>query len=116
MLRELKTEGLLERRQGRKVGVRGTLPPVAVVEVTGLDEDGELIARPAVWEDDDPPPVIYLAPDRRSRAALAPGDRVLAKLSRIDPGTYEGRPIRRIAKVPSKVLGIYETEIGRAHV
>ena len=108
MLRELKRDGLLERRQGRKVGLRGTLPPVAVVEVTGLDEDGELLARPAVWEDKAPPPVIYLAPERRSRAALAPGDRVLAKLSRIDADTYEGRPIRRIAKVPSKVLGVYE--------
>ncbi|MFQ5772910.1 MAG: ribonuclease R [Kiloniellaceae bacterium] len=108
MLKELRHEGLIERREGRRAGVRGRLPAVAVVEVSGLDEDGELLARPAVWELDEAPPVIYLAPDKRSRAALAPGDRVLAKLTRIDARTYEGRPIRRIARLPGRVLGIYE--------
>jgi ribonuclease R len=88
--------------------VRDRLPAVAVVEVTGLDEDGELLARPAVWELEEAPPVIYLAPEARSRAALAPGDRVLARLVRVSETAYEARPIRRIAKVPTRVLGVYE--------
>jgi ribonuclease R len=112
LLRQLKQEGVLERGQRRKVRPRGHLPPVAVLEVSGVDEDGELLARPAVWDEDMTPPTIYLAPEKRSRAALAPGDRVLAKLRRIEDQVYEAVPIRKIAKLPSRVLGIYE--IGEA--
>ncbi len=108
LLRELKQEGVLERGQRRKVRPRGHLPPVAVLEISGVDEDGELLARPAVWDEDTTPPTIYLAPETRSRAALAPGDRVLAKLRRIEDQVYEAQPIRKIAKLPSRVLGIYE--------
>ncbi|MEE8504798.1 MAG: RNB domain-containing ribonuclease, partial [Kiloniellales bacterium] len=108
LLRELKQEGVLERGQRRKVRPRGYLPSVAVLEVSGIDEDGELLARPAVWDEDLAPPTIYLAPETRSRAALAPGDRVLAKLRRIEDQVYEAQPIRKIAKLPSRVLGIYE--------
>jgi len=109
MLRQLRQEGLLERQDRRKVGVRGQLPPVAVIQVTDLNEDGELLGRPAAWDQEEPPPTIYVAPEARSRAALAPGDRVLARLSRIDAHAYEARPIRRIAPLPRRVLGVYET-------
>ncbi len=108
LLKDLAAEGLLDRQAKRKVAARGALPAVAVIEVTGLDEDGELLARPAAWDSPEAPPTIYLAPDKRSRAALAPGDRVLAKLQRIDDGTYEARTIRRVAKVERRILGIYE--------
>ena len=109
LLKDLRLDGHLERKEGRKLGPRGHLPPVAVIEVTGLDEDGELLARPAVWDDDTPPPVIYVAPDARSRAAVAPGDRILARLSRSADGTYEARVIRRIAKVARRTLGVFES-------
>ncbi len=108
LLRELKQDGVLERGRRRKVRPRGHLPAVAVLEVSGIDEDGELLARPAVWDEDTAPPTIYLAPEKRSRAALAVGDRVLAKLRRTEEGAYEAQPIRKIAKLPSRVLGLYE--------
>ena len=108
LLKDLAAEGLLDRQAKRKIAARGTLPAVAVIEVMGLDEDGELLARPVAWESPKAPPTIYLAPDKRSRAALAPGDRVLAKLQRVDDRTYEARTIRRIAKVERRILGIYE--------
>ena len=108
LLRELKQEGVLERGQRRKVRPRGHLPAVAVLEVSGVDEDGELLARPAVWDEDTTPPIIYLAPEKRSRATFAPGDRVLAKLRRVEDQVYEAEPIRKIAKLPSRVLGIYQ--------
>ncbi|MEE8499240.1 MAG: ribonuclease R [Kiloniellales bacterium] len=115
LLRELRQDGVLERKAGRKLGHRGRLPAVAVLEVSAIDEDGELLARPAVWDEELAAPVIYMAPEKRSRAALAVGDRVLAKLRRIDAATYEARPIRRIGKLPSRLLGVYEigTEGGR---
>ncbi|MCH8154067.1 MAG: hypothetical protein IH786_02175, partial [Proteobacteria bacterium] len=108
VMRELRREGTLERRPKRKVGRRGHLPPVTVLEVSGIDADGELLARPAVWDQDTAPPTIYLAPEKRSRSALAVGDRVLAKLRRVDDSTYEARPIHRIETAPRRVLGIYE--------
>jgi len=108
MLKELKEEGVFEPRGRGKLTPPGRLPPVAVVEVNDIDEDGELIARPVSWDEEAPPPVVYLAPERRSRSTFALGDRVLVRLSRIDERHYEGRAIRRIAKVPQRVLGIYE--------
>ena len=108
VLRELRRDGAPGRPAGSKTGRRGSLPSVAVIEVSGIDEDGELLARPAVWNDEQPAPTIYMAPEKRSRAALAVGDRVLARLRRTDTQTYEAQPIRRIAKLPRRVLGIYE--------
>ncbi len=111
VMRELRREGALERRPKRpkhQAGRRGHLPAVTVLEVSGIDADGELLARPAVWDQDTAPPTIYLAPEKRGRSALAVGDRVLAKLRRVDGSTYEARPIHRIAAAPRRVLGIYE--------
>jgi len=108
LLKDLRQDGLLERKQGRKLTPPGHLPSVAVIEVTGLDEDGELLARPAIWEEEGPLPVIYVSPDSRSRAAVAPGDRILAKLTRVGDNTYEARTIRRIAKADKRILGVFE--------
>jgi ribonuclease R len=108
LLKDMRLGGQLERKEGRKLGPRGQLPPVAVIEITEIDEDGELRARPAVWDGEEAPPKIYVAPDARSRAALAPGDRVLARLARKADGTYEARTIRRIAKVAQRTLGVFE--------
>ncbi len=108
LLKELERDGLLERQGRRKLQDPRNLPPVTVIEVAGLDEDGELLARPAVWDSEAAPPKIYMAPDKRSRSALAPGDRVLAKLSRGADGAYEARTIRRLEGTPNRVIGIYE--------
>ncbi|GIK99286.1 MAG: ribonuclease R [Alphaproteobacteria bacterium] len=108
MLKELEREGGVDRGRGRRLSQPGALPEITVVEITGTDPDGEVLAKPAVWKDDAPAPVIYMAPDRRGTPALARGDRVLARLARTGDRTYEGRPIRRIAGAPRRVLGIYE--------
>ena len=107
MLKELQAEGALGRDRGRRFGTPGRLPEVTVVEVTGVDADGEVIARPLSWQAEGPPPRIYMAPDRRGTPALGPGDRVLARLKHIGAGKYEGRTIRRIAEAPGKLLGVF---------
>ena len=108
MLKELERDGRVDRGRGRRVARPGALPAVAALEVTGTDADGEVLARPLQWTEDAAPPRIYLGPDRHGTPAFGPGDRVLARLSRGDDGTYEARPIRRLAGVPQRVLGIYE--------
>jgi ribonuclease R len=107
-LRALKDEGAIEGSRRRRYTRRGGLPPYAVVEVSAIDADGEVLCRPVTWRHDEPPPPIYLAPERRGMTALAVGERVLARLERLEDGTYGGRPIRRVAAPPSEVLGVYE--------
>jgi ribonuclease R len=85
------------------------LPETAIVVVTGTDPDGDAIARPASWDDGDgPPPVIFMAAEPRGQPALAPGERVLARLSPAGPGRYEGRTMRRLTDAPGRVLGVYQ--------
>ncbi|GAB4356993.1 MAG: ribonuclease R [Kiloniellaceae bacterium] len=109
LLKELKQDGLLEKQPARRLSGPGRLPNVLVVEVSEMDEDGELFARPAVWDDDKgAPPRIYVAPDKRSRAVLAMGERALVRLQLSDDGTYEAHIIRKLDRPPQRVLGVYE--------
>jgi ribonuclease R len=85
------------------------------VQVTGTDPDGDAIARPVAWDTaDGPPPQILMVPEQRGRPALAPGERVLARLkpipsSRSDgPDRYEGRTLRRLEDAPMRVLGVFK--------
>jgi ribonuclease R len=109
MLKDIAAEGGIERSRGRRMAAPASLPDVAVVEVTGTDSDGELIARPLSWRHDAPPPKIVMAPERRGTPALGPGDRVVARLARLGDGLYEGRTIRQLAGVPQRVVGIYDS-------
>ena len=91
MLRELNDTGELTRRR-RKLSVAGRLPAVVMSEVTGRDDDGELIAEPVDWDEQEhgPPPRIRLVFGRAAKAGPAPGvgDRVLLR-------TEESRRSRR---------------------
>ena len=50
------------------------LPPVGVVEVSDIDEDGELCARPANWPEEAGPTAAHL-PGRRQAQPRRPGGR-----------------------------------------
>jgi ribonuclease R len=113
---ELKNEGAIEQGRGRRFNQPGRLPNMTLVEISGVDQDGDLLARPVVWDRDDQPPVIYMAPERRGQAALAPGERVLARLERQEDGTYTGRTVKRIAATPETVLGIFGLEDGQGRI
>jgi ribonuclease R len=119
LLTEMADEGLLT---GNRKGFKqpGTLPPVTVLNIVARDDDGELIGEPAVWdaEEGDRPRVLILA-DRRGRiasgGALGQGDRILARLTRLDDVDvngyrYEAEPIKRLPKEKARQLGIF-----RAH-
>lgn len=121
-LKKLADEGLIERGHGRRFSQPGSLPSVSVVEISGTDIDGEILAKPVNWEFDAPPPVIYMAPMRHGQRALANGERVLAKLERLenveqDRIAYEARTIRRIVHAPTETLGVYlETSSGQGRI
>ena len=108
-LRELREEGELEQDVAKSLRTANALPSVTVVEVTGPDIDGDLIAKPTHWEGQGKPPRIFMAPDkRRPGPALAKGDRALARLSLNKDGrSYTARIIKVLDTQPSKVLGVF---------
>ncbi len=107
LLRSLETDGVLDRAGRKQYREAGRLPENAVVEVTGIDRDGEALARPVVWDGPGRPPIIFMAAEARGQAALAPGARVLARLRRINGDKYEGRTIKRLAEKSGGIVGVF---------
>ena len=110
LLRSLKEDGSAVPAGGRGVAAPGRLPEMAVVEVFGADPDGDPLARPVSWpEGSGRPPLVLMRPERPGQPALAPGERVLARLKYIGAGRYEGRTFKRIGSAaPLRILGVYE--------
>ena len=95
-------------REGKPPRRHGThLPETAIVRITGTDNDGDALARPVTWDTDQgPPPVIHMRPEQPGRPALAPGERILARLTPDGPGHYLGRTLKRISETPARILGV----------
>ncbi len=116
LLRDLELDGTLARGRGRRYAEPGVLPNVSVVEVTGIDADGDLVAKPVQWESDAPLPLVRMAPERRGQPALGPGDRSLARIELTDQKTsdgaavYTGKTIRRLTTSPAKIMGVLEDQ------
>jgi len=106
LLRELADEGLLQRGKKKSFLKAGALPEVAVLEITGTDMDGELLARPVKWEGPDEAPQIILTPGR-DEAGPAPGrgERVLARIKETKDG-LEGRVLKKLGMSAHRVLGV----------
>ena len=121
MLKAMAEDGLLEKRENKKLNRAGDLPPVTMLEITHRDTDGELVARPVDWTGKDAPPSIVISPElKKARSAKtedeAPagvGDRVLARLTKVEDGedsyVYEARIIRRVGKGAEQVLGLFRS-------
>ena len=109
VLRELADEGHLVKRK-KTYRDPDRLPPVSVLQVNEIGADGDLFARPMEWQGEGEEPVVIVIP-RASDPALAPGDRILARLQQLDDGDvhYAARLIRRIGVNTHKVVGIFRT-------
>ena len=121
LLAGMRDDGTLS---GNRKGLvkKGGLPSVTVLEVTGRDDDGDLIAKPAVWEGAEGERPSVLLPAHQARgpqadveAEIAIGDRILARITElkeadVDGFRFEASPIKRLARERRRLLGIY-----RAH-
>ncbi len=97
---------------------KGGLPAVTVLEVTGRDADGDLIAKPAEWDDDGERPSV-LIPVRSARGPqidvetdIAVGDRVLCRIIELEAADVEGyrfeaAPIKRLPREKRRLIGIF---------
>jgi ribonuclease R len=110
ILRELEERGSIVKQPGQAYAVPKALPTVTVIEITDIDADGDLLAKPTEWDEatQGDLPRIDVMPDQKGHASLAAGDRALAKLRRIDDKTYEAEIIRRLDAPQNRVLGMVE--------
>ncbi|MGE4313946.1 MAG: ribonuclease R, partial [Pseudobdellovibrionaceae bacterium] len=98
LLSQLESEGLIARQPSQRYAVPEGLPAVTMIEVTGMDVDGDLFAKPLEWDADlqGPPPRIEIVPDKKGHPAMKEGDRALARLRRTDDANiYEAAIIKR---------------------
>ena len=116
VLKDLEVEGVVDRR-GKTVHKAGQLPPVVLADITRRDRDGELIAVPTEWDEEEHgsiPTIIILAPrkPRPGQPVAGVGDRALLKVEPLRPGDihrYSGRVTKIIAKKQAQVLGIFRS-------
>jgi ribonuclease R len=109
LLSEMKLEASAAPVGKRTLRAPERLPDTGVVEVFGTDPDGDPIARPVAWAGEGKP-VIYMHPERRGQPALAPGERVLARLRHLGGDKYEGRTLKRLGRPTerARILGVFQ--------
>ncbi|MEO1249378.1 MAG: ribonuclease R, partial [Pseudomonadota bacterium] len=100
VIRELRAEGVLAG-PGRKrfFNADEPLPPVAVLSVGQVDDEGDFFAEPENWPHETAAPTIRLSGSGRFGGQIASGARVLARLHPQDHGGYDAKPIRVLPTV-----------------
>jgi ribonuclease R len=112
ILRELADEGAIAK-QGKKIHEPAALPPTVMADITGRDSDGELIATPTEWDEEQSgaAPKIRIHVPRRPQPGTAAGvgDRALLRVEKPDAegGAYSGRVIKVVDHARTRVLGIF---------
>ena len=109
LLSEMKLEASAAPVGKRTLRAPERLPDTGVIEVFGTDPDGDPIARPVNWGGEGKP-IVYMHPERRGQPALAPGERVLARLRHLGGDKYEGRTLKRLGKPTerARILGVFQ--------
>ena len=113
-LRELADEGKIESRR-KKLHRPGTLAPVTLADIVERDRDGELIALPNEWDEEEhgPAPRIRITTSRRAKPheTAGIGDRVLLRVEAIEDEDetirHTGRVIKVLDRARHRVLGIF---------
>jgi len=111
MLRQLEQDGKLARSR-RKLVDTSLLPPVTVIEVTGIDRHGETYGEPVEWDERVAGKAPLVLMEIRVREGIRPpgrGDRVLARLT-ATPGQeykFKAEIIRALSDRSKRVLGVF---------
>jgi ribonuclease R len=114
ILRALAEQGTIQK-QGKKVVETAELPATLLADITKRDADGELIATPAEWDEEqgEPPRIrIHIPRHARPGAMAGVGDRALLHIERLtddDGAAYRGRVIKVIDHAKSRVLGVFRS-------
>jgi ribonuclease R len=116
-LKELSDDGTIRKSGRRKVAEPATLPPTLMADIVSRDADGELIATPSEWDDQDgEPPKIRIHTPRRPKPGTAAGlgDRALLHVEPAEAPeqgpAYVGRVIRVLDRGKPRILGIFRAQ------
>jgi len=108
MLRDMEKEGLLARNR-KAIRVANELPAVTVLDIPADADPESLHAYPAKWnEEDGEKPRVTLVIGKDARVVPAPGDRILARISRGEglAPIYTARPMKVLDKPRKADIGI----------
>lgn len=106
-LKEMEDEGLLIK-EDKGYRTADALPAVSVIEVTEIDIDGDIFAKPAEWNEElkGEAPRIEIILDDKKLTAMKPGDRALARLNKFSDTLYEARILKRLDTPKSRIVGL----------
>ena len=112
LLREMAEDGSVAKNRKRLRG-KARLKSVAVLEIAGQDENGELFAVPIDWAEtaEGPPPRVLMM----LKPGLAPGigDHVLSRIEPVpepDGFAYTATPIKILPRERTRQLGIFRKQ------
>jgi len=80
------------------------LPEIGIVEITGLDLDGEMLGRPVGFQGET---LTITVIAERGAPALGVGERAVARFAQLGPRHYEARIVRALGGALDRVIGIY---------
>lgn len=106
-LKELERSGQIIKQPGGDYSLPLGLPSVTVIEITDIDLDGDVFAKPAEWAQDGPPPRIEVMPGKAGHQAFKPGERALAALKKRDDDFYSATILKTLHDDPrDSVIGL----------
>lgn len=116
VLKELYQSGDVVRGSKRRLIVDPStkstgIDDIITVEVFDVDEEGDLLARPAEWAEDEKSPLVRLVnlhPSyKRGRSALGIASKVIARIIKQKSDEWQATVIRRLEKDQKIFMGIF---------
>ena len=104
LLKEIERKGLLVK-QGRRYASKDRVPSRMDVIVTGIDQDGRLLARPV--QHASPEPTIFVTQYKRLHPTPGIGDMLVVQVKPISKTTYEGTALRTISAEGNQMVGVW---------
>lgn len=115
LLRKLASDGEIVFHKRKRINPPGSLPPVTVLEVTEILDDGLARGRPVKHVNDTANLEISIAINNKAPSFSA-GDRVLVKTSRTSEKVYKAFVLRKLDSDTSRTLGIINKQAGHLRV
>ncbi len=112
LLSEMAEDGTLAGNR-KDLHQPGSLPPMSTLDITGRDLQGDLVGEPIVWEHGEgerPKVLITKAKAAPGEQAFGVGDRVLARVTRLDDDAgfqFQAAIVKRLPRDRGRLLGIF---------
>ncbi len=105
LLKDMILDGEIDKGRDRNYHDSHDLPKMGVLRVVAITEHGEILGELEREEEFENAPRIRIL-DRRGKAALGVGDRILARIERRESGSYRAFTLKQLERKREPVLGI----------